>query len=119
MLDKKFQPHPLNAIHLDTITVPQEYVNQCYNVQVPVLTYKNIPMQIPPSAEANNVAQQCPNPCLTKKEAGQCTHPPNAELSNRFTQITSNEMQNMLKPLDDGNAYLRERTFSTFIFACS
>ncbi|XP_076666575.1 uncharacterized protein LOC143368104 isoform X2 [Andrena cerasifolii] len=119
VLDKKFQPHPLNAIHLDTITIPQEYVNQCYNVKVPVLTYKNIPMQIPPSAEANNAAQQCPNPCLTKNEAGQCAHPPNTELLNQFTQITSNKMQNMLKPLNNGNAYLKERIFSTFIFTCS
>ncbi|XP_026669052.1 uncharacterized protein LOC108624595 isoform X3 [Ceratina calcarata] len=56
VLDKKLQ----NAIHVDTISVPKDYVNQCYNVQVPVLAYQKIPVQVSPTG-ASNVIQQCVN----------------------------------------------------------
>ncbi|XP_076284325.1 uncharacterized protein LOC143210922 [Lasioglossum baleicum] len=67
LLDKKLQPHPLNAIQVDAITLPQEYLNQCYNMQVPILTYKNIPVPIP-AVEVNNIIQQCPISSETKNE---------------------------------------------------
>ncbi|CAL7949920.1 unnamed protein product [Xylocopa violacea] len=82
VLDKKLQTHPLNTIHVDTLAVPQEYANQCYNVQVPVHTYQNIPMQVTPT-ETNNI-QQCLNQLeyknaneissLTKKKSEQHVH---------------------------------------------
>lgn len=104
MLDKKLQSHPLSAIHLDTITVPQEYVNQCYNVQVPILTYQNIPMQVSPTG-TNNVTQECSNysdcknqtktSLLMKKESIHNIHLNQAQNENK-SLINSNNFLNII-----------------------
>ncbi|CAK9813749.1 hypothetical protein ANTQUA_LOCUS7751 [Anthophora quadrimaculata] len=100
VLDKTMQPHPLN-----TITVPREYVNQCYNVQLPVLTYQNIPMQVS-STGAKNVIQQCANTSeykdqtktspLTKKESEQHVHLNQAQNTNQSAPTINNtEVKNV------------------------
>lgn len=106
VLDKKLQSHALNAIHVDTITVPQEYVNQCYNVQLPVLTYQNIPMQVS-STGTNNVIQQCLNhlehknqtKILMKKESEQHIHPNQAHQNESKSLINSNNFTNIYNSL--------------------
>ncbi|XP_053984136.1 uncharacterized protein LOC128879222 [Hylaeus volcanicus] len=111
VLDKKLQPHPLNAIHVDTITLPQEYLKQCYNLQVPVLTYQNIPLQIP-TIGTNNILQPClsnleqrnqtETVSLIKKEAEQSLHSSNTE---SLKHIIPDQMQNMNTPLSNGSNY--------------
>ncbi|XP_043255167.1 homeobox protein 2-like [Colletes gigas] len=119
VLDKKLQSHPLNAIHVDTIPLPQEYLKQCYNLQVPVLTYQNIPMQIP-TIGTNNVIQQCSSnsehrkqsdTAFIMKEAEQCVNSPNTESLKQITQVTLNQMQNINKSLEK-NIYDTEKNNS-------
>lgn len=96
MLDKKLQSHPLNAIQIDTVTVPQEYINQCYNVQLPVLTYQSVPMQVSTTGP-NNILQQClhhskyknQTKTLIKKESEQHIHSNQAQNKNSFTSNNS------------------------------
>ena len=96
MLDKKLQSHPLNAIQIDTVTVPQEYINQCYNVQLPVLTYQNVPMQVSTTGP-NNILQQClhhseyknQTKTLIKKESEQHIYSNQAQNKNSFTSNNS------------------------------
>lgn len=107
MLDKKLQSHALNAIHVDTITVPQECVNQCYNVQLPVLTYQNIPMQVS-STGTSNAIQQCLNHLehknqiktlpLMKKESKQHIHSNQAQNESK-SLINSNNFTNIYNSL--------------------
>lgn len=107
VLDKKLQSHALNAIHVDTITVPQECVNQCYNVQLPVLTYQNIPMQIS-STGTSNAIQQCLNHLehknqiktlpLMKKESEQHIHSNQAQNESK-SLINSNNFTNIYNSL--------------------
>ncbi|XP_034192937.2 uncharacterized protein LOC117610086 isoform X1 [Osmia lignaria lignaria] len=98
VLDKKLQANPLNAIHIDTITIPQEYVKQCYNVQVPVLTYQNIPLQV--SAAGTNVIPQCLNKSEQEsqnKKSEPSSRSTNVELSNQFIQTSLGQIQQMEK----------------------
>ncbi|XP_050589740.1 putative uncharacterized protein DDB_G0282133 isoform X3 [Bombus affinis] len=83
VLDKKLQSHPLSAI-----TVPQEYVNQCYNVQLPILA-----MQVSTTG-TSNVIQQCINhseyqnqiktPSLMKEESEHHIHSNQTQNKNTF-----------------------------------
>ncbi|XP_076656964.1 uncharacterized protein LOC143361454 isoform X2 [Halictus rubicundus] len=108
LVDKKLQPHPLNAIQLDTITLPQEYLKQCYNVQVPILTYKNIPVPIP-AVEVNNIIQQCPisseqkNEITTapssKKVVDQGVHAAGSRSLTQVKQATLDQTKNTDKSL--------------------
>ncbi|KZC06511.1 hypothetical protein WN55_10422 [Dufourea novaeangliae] len=107
VLDKKLQPQPLNTIQLDTITLPQEYLKQCYNVQVPVLTYQNIPMPIP--AVRTNVVQQClinsehqnqsETTPLFKEDAKHSVHISDTQSLTQDKQVTFDRTENMNKSL--------------------
>ena len=100
VLDKKLQSRPLNAIQIDTVTVPQEYMNQCYNVQLPVLTYQNVPMQVSTTGPSN-IIQQClhnseyknQTKTLIKNESEQHIHSNQAQNKNLFT---SNDPANII-----------------------
>nr|XP_012150172.1 PREDICTED: uncharacterized protein LOC100878980 isoform X2 [Megachile rotundata] len=102
VLDKNLQSHPLNPIHLDTITIPQECVKQCYNVQVPVLTYQNIPMQVA-TAGTSSVIPQCLNSSehkgqnnnilSMKNESEVPVHFINEKLSNECIQKPVDQVQ--------------------------
>nr|XP_033324337.1 uncharacterized protein LOC117219348 isoform X2 [Megalopta genalis] len=108
VMDPKVQPHPLNAIQLDTITVPQECLKQFYNVQVPILTYKNIPIPIP-AAEASSAMQQCPsnskqkNETLIafplKEEVEHGVHASDNKSINQIQQTSLDEAKDTHKPL--------------------
>lgn len=94
MLDKKLQSHPLSAI-----TVPQEYVNQCYNVQLPILA-----MQVSTTG-TSNVIQQCINhseyqnqiktPSLMKEESEHHIHSNQTQNKSTFL-INSNNFINTI-----------------------
>ncbi|KOC64821.1 hypothetical protein WH47_00324 [Habropoda laboriosa] len=100
VLDKTMQPHPLNAI-----TVPREYVNQCYNVQLPILTYQNIPMQVSSTGTENVIQQsvtsseykdQSKTSPLMKKESEQHVHLNQAQNTNQsIPPINNTEVKNV------------------------
>lgn len=107
VLDKKFQTYPLNAIQLDAITVPQECVNQCYNIQVPLLTYKNIPMQISPMTGTNNVMQ---NDTISSM---------NKETNTKPDIKVSDPMQEMNKLSPNGTIRFKKFILTIIIFTYS
>lgn len=119
MLDKKLQANPLNAIHLDTIAIPQEYVKQCYNVQVPVLTYQNIPLQV--SAAGTNVIPQCSNKLeheSLNKKSEPSSRSTNIELSNQFIQTSSDQIQQMEKSCITSNNYYKNVIQTLLLLIC-
>ncbi|XP_031825510.1 uncharacterized protein LOC116423906 [Nomia melanderi] len=122
MLDKQLQSHPLNTIHLDTITLPQEYLKQCYNVQVPILTYQNIPMPIP-AVGTNSAMQQCSTnsecknqieiPSLLNQEE-QKVHVSDKKSLTQVNQTVLEQTQNTNELHGNGNNYFQNCTSKTF-----
>ncbi|KAK9304069.1 hypothetical protein QLX08_004445 [Tetragonisca angustula] len=115
VLDKKLQSHPLNAIQIDTVTVPQEYINQCYNVQLPVLTYQNVPMQVSTTGP-NNILQQClhhseyknQTKTLIKKESEQHIYSNQAQNKNSFTNTGETNIHEKKTALMTQNSVLEQ-----------
>ncbi|XP_024942065.1 uncharacterized protein LOC107269000 isoform X2 [Cephus cinctus] len=53
MVEKKVQPTSASNMQLGFSSVPNcQYMTQCYNVQVPVLSYQNVPVQISTQSQA-------------------------------------------------------------------
>ncbi|KOX78849.1 hypothetical protein WN51_08608 [Melipona quadrifasciata] len=114
VLDKKLQSRPINSIQIDTVTIPQEYMNQCYNVQLPVLTYQNIPMQV--STTGPNIIQQClhhseyknQTKTLIKKESEQHIHLNQAQNKNSFTNAGKKNIHEKKTALMTQNSVLEQ-----------
>ncbi|XP_048261723.1 uncharacterized protein LOC100649728 isoform X2 [Bombus terrestris] len=99
VLDKKLQSHPLSAI-----TVPQEYVNQCYNVQLPILA-----MQVSTTGTSNVIQQ-----CINHSEYQNQIKTPSLRKEESEHHIHSNQTQNkstfLINNIEEKDIYERKNT---------
>ncbi|KAK2583021.1 hypothetical protein KPH14_009064 [Odynerus spinipes] len=98
VMEKKVKSLPVNKIQIKPISIPQ-CTTQCYNVQVPIITYQNVPLQISTCAPGEISISSC----IANNTS------PTSDLCSTTQCEVMYKSSNILTPLLEQQDYLQQK----------